>query len=88
MRLIAILLGLFVADIIPLPFLQRDAKLQLKTRPAGYAGTMLVGVIFAAGWTPCTGPFLAAVLMQAAQTETVGTGMALLVLKNVLPDKP
>ena len=73
-----ILLGLFVADIIPLPFLQRDAKLQLKTRPAGYAGTMLVGVIFAAGWTPCTGPFLAAVLMQAAQTETVVTGMVLL----------
>lgn len=73
-----IVLGLFVADIIPIPFLQQDAKLQLKTRPAGYIGTFVVGIIFAAGWTPCTGPFLAAVLMQAAQTDTVGTGMVLL----------
>lgn len=78
-----IFLGLFVADIVPLPFLQRDAKLHLKTRPAGYVGTMLVGVIFAAGWTPCTGPFLAAVLMQAAQTDTVGTGIALLMFYSL-----
>jgi cytochrome c-type biogenesis protein len=76
--MLLILLGFFVADIVPIPFLQRDAKLQLKHRPAGYAGTFLVGVIFAAGWTPCTGPFLAAVLMQAAQANTMGTGMVLL----------
>lgn len=73
-----ILFGLFVMDIIPVPFLQRDARVQLKTRPAGYLGTALVGVVFGAGWTPCTGPFLAAVLTQASQTETVGRGMALL----------
>lgn len=73
-----IVLGLFVSDIVPIPFLQQDAKLHLKTRPAGYIGTFLVGVIFAAGWTPCTGPFLAAVLVQAAQSETMLTGMVLL----------
>ncbi len=73
-----IVLGLFVAGVVPIPFLQRDAKLQLKTRPAGYLGTLLVGVIFGAGWTPCTGPFLAAVLMQAAEANTMGRGMVLL----------
>ena len=73
-----IVLGLFVSDIIPIPFLQQDAKLRLKTRPAGFFGTFLVGIIFAAGWTPCTGPFLAAALMQAAQSETMGTGMVFL----------
>jgi cytochrome c-type biogenesis protein len=73
-----IVLGLFVVDVVKIPFLQREAKLRLKTRPAGYAGTVLVGIVFGAGWTPCTGPFLGAALLQAAQTETVGTGMALL----------
>jgi cytochrome c-type biogenesis protein len=73
-----ILFGFFVMDVVPIPFLQRDAKLHLKSRPAGYLGTVLVGVIFGAGWTPCTGPFLAAVLTQASQAETVGRGMALL----------
>jgi cytochrome c-type biogenesis protein len=78
-----IVLGLFVSDIVPIPFLQQDAKIHLKERPAGYFGTFFVGVIFAAGWTPCTGPFLAAALMQAAQAETMMTGMMLLVFYSL-----
>jgi cytochrome c-type biogenesis protein len=73
-----IFLGLFVAGVIKIPFLQQDAKLHLKTRPAGYLGTLVVGLIFGAGWTPCTGPFLGAVLFQAAEAETLGRGMLLL----------
>jgi cytochrome c-type biogenesis protein len=78
-----IVLGLFVSDVIPIPFLQQDAKIHLKHRPAGFFGTFFVGVIFAAGWTPCTGPFLAAALMQAAQAETMATGMVLLVFYSL-----
>ena len=73
-----VVLGLFVADVIKIPFLQQEAKLHLKSRPAGYVGTILVGLIFGAGWTPCTGPFLGAVLFQAAEAETMGRGMVLL----------
>ncbi len=73
-----ILMGVFVMDVVNIPFLQREAKLQLKTRPAGYAGTILVGMIFGAGWTPCTGPFLGSVLALAMTTDTLGRGMALL----------
>jgi len=80
---IIILFGLFVMDIVPLPFLQQEAKLSIKSRPAGYAGTVLVGIIFGAGWTPCTGPFLAAVLTQASQAETVGKGMMLLAVYSL-----
>lgn len=78
-----ILFGLFVMDVVPVPFLQREARLHLKSRPAGYLGTVLVGVIFGAGWTPCTGPFLATVLTQAAQQETVGRGMMLLAVYSL-----
>jgi len=73
-----IILGFFVMDVVNIPFLQREAKLSLKTRPAGYLGTVIVGMIFGAGWTPCTGPFLGAVLLEASQTETIGRGMVLL----------
>jgi cytochrome c-type biogenesis protein len=81
--LLMIVLGLFVSDVVPISFLQQDAKIHLKERPAGYFGTFFVGVIFAAGWTPCTGPFLAAALMQAAQAETMMTGMVLLVFYSL-----
>lgn len=81
--LLMIVLGLFVSDVVPIPFLQQDAKIHLKERPAGYFGTFFVGLVFAAGWTPCTGPFLAAALMQAAQAETMMTGMVLLVFYSL-----
>ncbi len=78
-----IIMGIFVMDIVNIPFLQREARLQLKTRPAGYAGTMVVGLIFGAGWTPCTGPFLGSVLALAMTSETMGRGMALLTLYSL-----
>jgi cytochrome c-type biogenesis protein len=73
-----IIMGVFVMDIVNIPFLQQEAKLQLKMRPAGFVGTLVVGMIFGAGWTPCTGPFLGSVLALAMETETLGRGMALL----------
>ncbi len=76
--ILVIIMGIFVMDVVNIPFLQREAKLHLRTRPAGYAGTLLVGMIFGAGWTPCTGPFLGSVLALAMETETLRRGMALL----------
>jgi cytochrome c-type biogenesis protein len=73
-----IIMGVFVMDVVNIPLLQREAKVQLKTRPAGYVGTLLVGMIFGAGWTPCTGPFLGSVLALAMETDTLGKGMTLL----------
>jgi len=73
-----IIMGIFVMDVVNIPFLQRETKVHLKSRPAGYAGTLLVGMIFGAGWTPCTGPFLGSVLALAMETNTLGRGMTLL----------
>jgi len=78
-----IIMGVFVMDLVNIPFLQREAKLQLKTRPAGYAGTLVIGMIFGAGWTPCTGPFLGSVLALAMTSETLGSGMALLLMYSL-----
>jgi cytochrome c-type biogenesis protein len=76
--MLIIIMGVFVMDVVNIPFLQRDARLHLKTRPAGYAGTLVVGMIFGAGWTPCTGPFLGSALTLAMNADTVGSGMVLL----------
>lgn len=78
-----IIMGVFVMDVVNIPFLQREAKLRLKTRPAGYAGTLVVGMIFGAGWTPCIGPFLASVLALAMASETLGSGMSLLMMYSL-----
>ena len=55
---------------------RRDCTLHNK--PAGYFGSILVGIAFAAGWTPCIGPILASILMVAAAESTVYRGIILL----------
>lgn len=81
--ILIIIMGVFVMDVINIPFLQREAKVHLKTRPAGYIGTFVIGMIFGAGWTPCTGPFLGSVLTLAMTTETLGRGMTLLAFYSI-----
>ncbi|WP_028784579.1 cytochrome c biogenesis CcdA family protein [Thalassobacillus devorans] len=57
-----IVLGLITLGVFKPGFLMKDYKVTLKNRPPGYIGSSAVGMAFAAGWTPCTGPILAAVI--------------------------
>nr|WP_281281456.1 cytochrome c biogenesis protein CcdA [Paenibacillus ehimensis] len=59
-------MGLFLLGIFQPQWLMRERKLQIKSRPAGYLGSLLIGIGFAAGWSPCIGPILSAMLMLAA----------------------
>lgn len=72
-----IVMGLQLLRILRLPFLMRDTRRQLASRPEGYLGSALVGLTFAAGWTPCIGPILGAVLALAATSPGYG-GLLLL----------
>ena len=57
------------------------AEKKLELQPAGRSGylrSLLFGVVFAAGWTPCVGPILTLILVVASQLETVGQGIVLL----------
>jgi cytochrome c-type biogenesis protein len=61
-------------------FFYAEKKIELRqTEQTGYLRSLLFGVVFAAGWTPCVGPILAAILLVASQLETVGQGILLLV---------
>ncbi len=73
-----ILFGLYCLGVIKLAFLDQDARLHLDRKPLGYLGTVLVGMTFAAGWTPCIGPILGAILGLAATEASLGKGMVLL----------
>ncbi|MBT2691068.1 cytochrome c biogenesis protein CcdA [Bacillus sp. ISL-47] len=58
--------GLVVVGVIKPEFLMKERRFEFKNRPAGFLGSILIGMAFAAGWTPCTGPILGAVISLAA----------------------
>jgi cytochrome c-type biogenesis protein len=60
--IIIVFFGLVVMGFLTPSFLMQDKKMKFQTRPSGYLGSVLIGIGFAAGWTPCTGPILAGVI--------------------------
>ncbi|TAL09851.1 MAG: cytochrome c biogenesis protein CcdA [Nitrospirae bacterium] len=73
-----VLFGLYVMGVLKIKFLMNEMRVHLKSRPAGYVGSVLVGVAFAAGWTPCVGPILGTILVYASTTDSMLTGVKLL----------
>jgi cytochrome c-type biogenesis protein len=73
-----ILFGLFCLGSFNSRLLSQERRLHLERKPVGYLGSALVGMAFAAGWTPCIGPVLGGILGLAATSTDVGRGMLLL----------
>lgn len=73
-----ILLGIHFTGIINIPFLQMEKRFELRKKPLGHLGSFLVGVVFAAGWTPCIGPILSTILIYASTSKSFTTGILLL----------
>lgn len=75
---LVVVLGLHTLGLIRIPLLYRQKRASFGEGRTGYVGALLLGAAFAAGWTPCIGPFLAGLLALASQEQTVGQGMLLL----------
>ncbi|UCC26178.1 MAG: cytochrome c biogenesis protein CcdA [Gemmatimonadales bacterium] len=75
---IIIVLGLHLAGVFRIAPLMREKRVHLSDKPAGHLGTIAVGAAFGAGWTPCIGPVLGAILGLAGTSETVWQGTGLL----------
>ncbi len=73
-----IIFGLYLLGILNLNFLKVEHRYQFRNRPAGYLGSFLIGVAFAAGWTPCVGPVLGTILLYASTTDSLWSGVVLL----------
>jgi cytochrome c-type biogenesis protein len=76
--IVIILFGLYLLGILNLSFLKMEHRFQFRNRPAGYLGSFLIGVAFAAGWTPCVGPVLGTILLYASTTDSLSSGVILL----------
>ncbi len=80
---LVIIFGIHVSGIFDLGILLGEKRVTIHRKPAGYLGSFLVGLAFAAGWTPCIGPILASILIVAATEQKVYHGMALLLVYSL-----
>jgi cytochrome c-type biogenesis protein len=78
--LFVLLVGLYLVGAFKIAALERYLQFDLKDKPAGYLGSVLVGITFAVAWTPCVGPVLGAVLALAGAGASgeIGRGIFLL----------
>ncbi len=77
--ILIIVFGLYLLGILKLNFLMAERRLvHFESRPVGYVGSFLIGMAFAAGWTPCVGPVLGTILAYASTTESMSGGVMLL----------
>ncbi|MEC4682734.1 MAG: cytochrome c biogenesis protein CcdA [Nitrospirota bacterium] len=76
--ILIILFGLLIAGWLRIPFLSREIHMPFFGKKATLSGSFLVGIGFAAGWTPCVGPILGAILFYAGSQGTVMKGVLLL----------
>lgn len=81
--ILVIIFGLFIAGFLNLNFLMKDKKIHLSGRPAGYAGAFIIGMTFAAGWTPCIGPILGSILLYASSKGSAVYGIKLLAVYSL-----
>lgn len=73
-----ILFGLYMVGMFNFAFMNRDTRFYIANKPLGYFGTLIVGIAFGAGWSPCIGPILGAILTMAANEADLQRGLFLL----------
>lgn len=67
-------MGLFLTGVVSLPWLNRDMRFHMSGKTPGRGGSVVLGMSFAFGWTPCVGPILASILFYAGAAETATQG--------------
>jgi cytochrome c-type biogenesis protein len=73
-----VLFGLYLLGVVRVAAFDRERRVHLANKPMGYLGSVLVGIAFGAGWTPCLGPILGAILTYTAATADLSRGLPLL----------
>jgi cytochrome c-type biogenesis protein len=76
--LLVIGFGLYTLGVLRIGVLAREARFQLADKPLGFLGSVLVGIAFGAGWTPCIGPILGSILLYTSTRADLSQGLALL----------
>ena len=80
---IVIVFGLFTTGLVPMPWLNREARFHANPGSGSAGAAYLLGLAFAFGWTPCIGPVLGAILTLSAANATVASGTTLLAVYSL-----
>ena len=81
--IIIIVFGLNMMGIIKLKFLNFNKRAAAPKKIVNWFSSMLMGMAFAAGWTPCFGPVLASILIFAGGSATISKGIILLLIYSI-----
>jgi cytochrome c-type biogenesis protein len=76
--ILIIILGIHLTGLIRIPGLDFEKRINLEKKPLHFFGTLIIGMAFGAGWSPCIGPLLGSILIIAGSQETVWQGVILL----------
>jgi len=76
--ILIIILGVHLTGLIRIPGLDFEKRIILEKKPLHFLGTLIIGMAFGAGWSPCIGPLLGSILIIAGSQETVWQGVILL----------
>ena len=80
---VMIFFGLFVAGFFRFGLLQKEKRFHPQEKPVGFFGTFIIGMAFAAGWTPCIGPILGTILLYAGSQDSTAYGVGLLAMYSL-----
>jgi cytochrome c-type biogenesis protein len=75
---LVIVFGLYLLGVLNIGAFMRERRVHLADKPVGYLGTVVVGIAFGAGWSPCLGPILGAILTYTASAANLSRGLLLL----------
>jgi cytochrome c-type biogenesis protein len=82
--IVIIVFGIFLIGSYKLPWLNYEKRMNFSgARNPGYLRSILIGAVFAFGWTPCVGPILGGILTLAWGSQTVGQGALLLLIYSL-----
>lgn len=81
--ILLIVFGLFHGGFLKIPWLSRERKFRVKAGKPRFINSILIGMVFSFGWTPCIGTVLGSILVVAANTLTLAEGIRLLIVYSL-----
>jgi cytochrome c-type biogenesis protein len=76
--ILVIVFGLHISGIIKIKYLYYEKRVVEPSKLGSGASSILLGMAFATGWTPCLGPILTSILFYASSMSTIYKGVMLL----------
>ena len=80
---IMILFGLNFMGVFKIRFLSRSKKIDFKFDKLDLLSSIVFGIVFGFGWTPCIGAFLGSALVLAGNSKTILEGVTLLIIYSI-----